>query len=155
MNDDTMQLRAVEISSLPAEEREKVYADLFPKPVVETKPVTDEDLKTALRTVAQGSPGYVYTAPEWMGDGTAQCFYVHNARDAENVLAPGCMIAYALNALGVPLVALKRWEHRPASEVVAAFFPNASGEIIDAYRRAQSRQDRGQPWGKAIRGLDL
>lgn len=156
MNDNTVPLRAVEISGLPAEDRERVYADLFPAPVVETKTVTDEDLKSALRTVAEGSPGYVYTSPEWQGEpGTSGCYYVHHARDDESILAPGCMVGYALNALGVPLSALKEWEHNPAVDLLDEFFPGASADVRAAYRRAQARQDRGCPWGKAIQGLDL
>ncbi|MGW0920370.1 hypothetical protein ACWD3J_15290 [Streptomyces sp. NPDC002755] len=140
------------IDTLPAEERQKVYADLFPK---SPKPVTDEDLKTALRTVAVDSPGYVYESPEWMEPGTNACYYVHRARENEDLLAPGCMVAYALNALGVPLAALKEWEACPAADVVAHFFPQATEETLYAYNTAQSRQDLGKPWGTAIRGLEL
>ncbi len=117
--------------------------------------MSDEALKTALRTVAQGSPGYVYEAPEWMEPGVNRCYYVHRAREDESLLAPGCMVGYALNALGVPLESLKEWEACPASQVVAAFFPDASADVIAAYRVAQARQDRGDTWGKSIRGLDL
>jgi hypothetical protein len=90
-----------------------------------------------------------------MEPGTNRCYYVHNARDNEDILAPGCLVGYALNALGVPLAALKNWEAQPAADVVAEFFPNVSGEILETYNRAQSRQDRGETWGKSIRGLDL
>ncbi|MEU3618865.1 hypothetical protein ABZ725_42070 [Streptomyces sp. NPDC006872] len=162
-NDDILAVNIpIDLSKLPAEERQKVYADLFHttteermQPVAVPKPVTDADLKIALRTVAVDSPGYVYESPEWMEPGTNRCYYVHRARENEDLLAPGCMVAYALNALGVPLAALKEWESCPASDVVAHFFPQATEETLYAYNRAQSRQDIGKPWGTAIRGLGL
>ncbi|MDT0472772.1 hypothetical protein RM863_11600 [Streptomyces sp. DSM 41014] len=122
---------------------------------VSPKPVTDDDLKNALKSVALESPSYVYTSPEWMEPGTDRCYYVHHARGDEGMLACGCMVGVALHSLGVPLAALKEWEACSASAVLMEFFPNASDEVRAAYTTAQIRQDRGLPWGVAIRGLDL
>lgn len=97
--------------------------------------------------VALKGAGYIYTHPDgWVaadGDNPASCRYVHDDQ-------PGCIVGHVLHAAGVSLEALSEYEGQgaqdPAYQLAGA--TDGAARLLDF---AQDHQDRGVPWGEAVR----
>jgi hypothetical protein len=144
----------LDLSSLPSGERERILFDLFSeRPAMPETPrdfstVTDAELVDALRMVVAERPDYVYTVPDHMACGDS-CFYVHYAPDGDE-MTPGCMVAVALDRLGVPLEDLSERECVPADTVLLRYFPQASPKTALLFKWAQRRQDEGKTWADSL-----
>lgn len=110
--------------------------------------------------VAERGEAYVYTLPGGAQptlNGGESCFYVHtpdmDASITESV--PGCIAGYVLHKAGVPLEALRGCEASPADAVVSFLVAErelaASADVAYLLRDVQYKQDRGRPWGEAVR----
>lgn len=108
------------------------------------KNVTNEDLLRTLREVAAEQPEKVYKSPAGAG---GSCFYVHGNE-------PGCIVGHALHRLGVPLETLKEHESDAARAPLNDLFPEVTEGAMDLVDSVQYLQDRGEPWGEAIKALD-
>lgn len=115
--------------------------------------VTDiEQVFDTLREVVAEQPENVYEKPEEYVDAPnhIDCFYVHPGDTC------GCLIGHVYNRLGVPLSVLKRHEGRTASQVgrnVLQFPQDSdikSAEFLYALDAAQSEQDDGKTWDRAL-----
>ncbi|GAA0641496.1 hypothetical protein GCM10009548_02140 [Streptomyces malaysiensis subsp. malaysiensis] len=108
--------------------------------------ITSEQLEATLREVADERPDYVYMAPA----DTDLCSYVHD--DGNGVQIPGCIVGHALFRLGVPLAALSQREGLGAADVIGATTNLCwSDPAALAAETAQTAQDDGTPWARAMR----
>jgi hypothetical protein len=87
------------------------------------------------------------------------CFYVHQTPKGE---VPGCIVGQLLHRLGVPLEVLKKREGRSAWAIFYgdALFDEGQADspvrlegdyLARKIQAVQSAQDRGDPWGYAVR----
>lgn len=107
---------------------------------------TDDDVMRVLREVVAERPDYVYVNPNGergVFGGSAICYYVHGD-------CPGCLIGHVLHRLGVPIDAMWRREHWPASVMAAEVLSGVSYRSTYALDAAQLMQDYGQPWSRAL-----
>ncbi|KAF4408621.1 hypothetical protein [Streptomyces lycii] len=103
--------------------------------------VSDEQVRSVLRTVALERPEYVYDEQDEDGS----CQYVNNG-------APSCLVGHVLHRLGVPLDVLREREGDKALHVARDLL-SVSDVTAGCLNRAQIRQDDGETWGDAIAGL--
>lgn len=102
---------------------------------------------------------YVYTGPddERSSGDDIPCRYAHHGPDGE--LTPGCIVGYVLHAAGAPLRELHQYEGQHAAALLGGLRAARLIEITDRdlervndlLGRAQRHQDRGVPWGAALR----
>lgn len=121
-------------------------------PLIETKHITDVEIRDALRAVVAEKPDYIYRAPQHMNpanEGT--CYYVHTEDDDEEDLTPGCLVGCVLDRLGIPLESLREHEGDSADSVVSSYLPQASKRTLNVLYEAQNFQDRRQTWAVALR----
>lgn len=124
--------------------------------------LTAENVTDALKFVVnEKGENFVYVndfgVPMVDSDGTrthANCQYVHMSSGEPMC---GCIVATALNHLGVPLSAILPYEGDAAHQVLnnlvtdgiigMCSFDDPSRDIL---QRAQESQDKGNTWGKAL-----
>ena len=94
--------------------------------------------------VAEKGEGFIYTNRNGVpaGDGVT-CHYVHGDQ-------PGCIVGHVLHKAGVSLDALKEYEGQGAEHPVTDL-TNAPEDACRLLSYAQEYQDRGIPWGAAVR----
>jgi hypothetical protein len=118
--------------------------------------LTEKNVTEAFRQIIEDfGADYVYRKR-----GAADsCFYVHQTPKGE---VPGCIVGQLLHRLGVPLEVLKKREGRSAWAIFYGRELLGDGEAESPVRaegddltrkiqRVQSAQDRGDPWGYAVR----
>jgi hypothetical protein len=110
--------------------------------------LTDEQVLSTLRQIAEESPEKVYEAPEGMRDEWGSCYYVHHNEDGTE--SPGCIVGQVLHRLGVPLAKLKEAETLGATAAVRLTTQGVSDNVSDFLRFVQQKQDRGVTWSKAV-----
>lgn len=102
--------------------------------------------------VAERGEDYVYANPGGTGNEGINCLYVHIV-DGEKTC--GCIVAWVLHQAGVPLASLAGREGDNATAVMDALSQINVIEVdLDAtelLQDVQERQDRGIPWGQAVR----
>ena len=107
-------------------------------------------LYDAILTLADESPNYVYKGPEGSGYTpihSLACYYVHRDEWGEPIDGEGCIVGQAFARLGVEVT--EDMEGVGASTLVRKF-TNANYEQAERVMWVQSRQDIGEPWGKAV-----
>jgi hypothetical protein len=85
---------------------------------------------------------YVNRDGEQAGHDTS-CHYVHGDQ-------PGCIVGHVLHRAGVSLADLSNYEGQGAEDP-ASQLTDAGGEVVRLLAFAQEHQDRGVPWGEAVR----
>jgi hypothetical protein len=110
--------------------------------------LTDTQVLSALRQIAEENPEKVYEAPADMRDDWGSCYYVH--RDDQGNESPGCIVGQVLHRLGVPLADLKKAETLGATAAVQRTTEGVSDNVANLLRYVQVKQDRGQTWSKAV-----
>jgi hypothetical protein len=110
--------------------------------------LTDTQVLSALRQIAEENPEKVYVAPADMRDEWGSCYYVH--RDDQGNESPGCIVGQVLHRLGVPLADLKEAETLGATAAVRLTTQGVSDNVSDFLRFVQQKQDRGVTWSKAV-----
>ncbi|WP_338781766.1 hypothetical protein [Streptomyces sp. DG1A-41] len=111
--------------------------------------LTDEQVLSTLRDVAEESPEKVYVAPAHLRDEWGSCYYVH--RDEEGNESAGCIVGQVLHRLGVPLAELKKAETLGATAAVRLTTEGVSDTVATFLRYVQCKQDRGQTWSRSVR----
>jgi len=108
--------------------------------------VSNTRMTEAVRALVMANPDTVYRAP----DGTEPdlCLYVH-ASGETGEMTPGCLIGQALNAVGVPLEDLAKWEGFGAGTVASALVDGLTFSTLAFLDEAQFRQDLGETWREA------
>lgn len=121
------------------------------KIAVDVKQVED-----ALREIVAANPNRVYRTPSgYIPDGIAMCFYVHNAGTAN--AEPGCLIGKLAHKLGASLDSMAPFERGSSYVLMAGLFDfphNSETELSrlgTLLNDVQGYQDRGTPWGEALR----
>ena len=118
------------------------------------KTLTLRDLANEVLRLADENPDAVYCPPN---DSDA-CFYVHTTGLGEAIPDTGCVFGRALQNLGVSTNDLR---HRDLSIerllVRLKEFPKVRfiDDVPNEFADAQIEQDRGTPWGEAVKPLRL
>ncbi|MDQ1016674.1 hypothetical protein [Streptomyces afghaniensis] len=111
--------------------------------------LTDEQVLSTLRDVAEESPEKVYEAPEHLRDEWGSCYYVH--RDEDGNESAGCIVGTVLHRLGVPLAELRKAETYGADAAIPLIgVTGISASVSSFLRHVQRKQDRGQTWSNAV-----
>lgn len=114
--------------------------------------VPASEVTRVLHEVVTERPDHLYESPENPPNPMTVCYYVHSET---GTAVPGCLVGHVLNRLGVPLATLEQHEGESAADV-AALTLEISGhpdDTAEAYRvldDAQTFQDMGRTWGRAL-----
>lgn len=114
--------------------------------------VPASDVTRVLAEVVAERPDHVYAEPVPAPMSMTSCYYVHGAEDDRT---PGCLVGHVLNRLGVPLDTLQQHEGESASDVAARTLiitghPDETSAVYRVLDDAQSWQDLGETWGRAL-----
>ncbi|MFF3363612.1 hypothetical protein [Streptomyces misionensis] len=100
--------------------------------------------------VAEKGADYVYTGPDGEQgnpDRAAECYYVHGQQ-------PGCIVGNVLHRAGVSLADLAQYEGQAAEDPVEQL-TKANVAAVRLLISVQELQDRGTPWGEAVRQAEV
>lgn len=114
--------------------------------------VAPDTIMETLRAVVAERPDRVYEEPVLAPSPMTSCYYVHGT-GADRT--PGCLVGHVFNRLGVSLDALQKYEGDSAEDVAAHVLeitghPDDVAEVRSVLDEAQSRQDMGDTWGRAL-----
>lgn len=113
-------------------------------------------LMTEMRRLADEDPNFIYTEQT---EDSVECSYLGQSTDEPHLGRP-CIVGQAMQNLGVTKTFLETVEgdeardaigkHLDPNSVISSHFEN----MLKSINKVQDSQDRGAPWGEAVRHLD-